>query len=559
MSAVCTHLDQVALHELPRVRRRLRGLPARRHQVAAPPDLPHLRPRRLLRRLARAPRHRALPLDVAPDHPLARARRGMELVLHRRGRLHHRRRSRHDADPALAAAVVTAVRELPAIAAALERARDETLKLLEPLDDDMLLAQVSPIMSPLVWDLAHIGWFEELWLLRRGGGEPALEGFDDLYDAFRHERAERSSLPILKPAEARAYLESVRRQDARGARGRLLCERPRPAARAAAPGDDAPDVAALRRRISGAASRRPATGARDRGRARPGRPVQPRYERPVVGLRQRAAGARRRAAGVPDRALTRSRTSGSWSSSRTAATGNGATGATRGGAGCRRRALEHRSTGSAAAKAGCDNASDSSSRCRRASRFSTSRSTRPKPSRPGQTSGSRRKRSGRKPRKVRTRRANLGRTSFGPLPVTPHATSLLGDVWEWTSSPFTGYPGFEAFPYAEYSEVFFGDEHRVLRGGSWATDPLVARVTFRNWDLPSAAATVQRRATGVRRMSAIAETAVLFSPADAQARTARGGAARADLDPEGAAAQVVLRPRAARSCSRRSPGCPSTT
>jgi gamma-glutamyl hercynylcysteine S-oxide synthase len=57
-------------------------------------------------------------------------------------------------------------------------------------------------------------------------------------------------------------------------------------------------------------------------------------------------------------------------------------------------------------------------------------------------------------------------------------------VWEWTSSAFTGYPGFEAFPYPEYSEVFFGDEYRVLRGGSWATDPLVARVTFRNWDFP---------------------------------------------------------------------------
>jgi len=61
---------------------------------------------------------------------------------------------------------------------------------------------------------------------------------------------------------------------------------------------------------------------------------------------------------------------------------------------------------------------------------------------------------------------------------------MLGDVWEWTSSAFTGYPGFAAFPYAEYSEVFFGDDHRVLRGGSWATDPLVARLTFRNWDLP---------------------------------------------------------------------------
>jgi gamma-glutamyl hercynylcysteine S-oxide synthase len=64
---------------------------------------------------------------------------------------------------------------------------------------------------------------------------------------------------------------------------------------------------------------------------------------------------------------------------------------------------------------------------------------------------------------------------------------LLGDtgyVWEWTSSPFVGYPGFRAHPYREYSEVFFGDAHRVLRGGSWATHPRVATPTFRNWDLP---------------------------------------------------------------------------
>ena len=59
-----------------------------------------------------------------------------------------------------------------------------------------------------------------------------------------------------------------------------------------------------------------------------------------------------------------------------------------------------------------------------------------------------------------------------------------GAVWQWTSSTFDGYPGFRAYPYAEYSEVFFGEEYRVLRGGSWVTDPLVARPTFRNWDLP---------------------------------------------------------------------------
>jgi iron(II)-dependent oxidoreductase len=61
---------------------------------------------------------------------------------------------------------------------------------------------------------------------------------------------------------------------------------------------------------------------------------------------------------------------------------------------------------------------------------------------------------------------------------------MIGDVWEWTASDFRAYPGFEAFPYAEYSEVFFGDEYKVLRGGSWATHPAAIRATFRNWDFP---------------------------------------------------------------------------
>jgi iron(II)-dependent oxidoreductase len=60
----------------------------------------------------------------------------------------------------------------------------------------------------------------------------------------------------------------------------------------------------------------------------------------------------------------------------------------------------------------------------------------------------------------------------------------VGFGWEWTSSHFLAYPGFEAFPYREYSEVFFGDEYRVLRGSSWATHPRVVRPSFRNWDLP---------------------------------------------------------------------------
>jgi iron(II)-dependent oxidoreductase len=65
------------------------------------------------------------------------------------------------------------------------------------------------------------------------------------------------------------------------------------------------------------------------------------------------------------------------------------------------------------------------------------------------------------------------------------AQQLIGDVWEWTSSDFRGYPGFTAFPYREYSEVFFGSDYKVLRGGSWATHGSALRSTFRNWDFPN--------------------------------------------------------------------------
>jgi iron(II)-dependent oxidoreductase len=89
-------------------------------------------------------------------------------------------------------------------------------------------------------------------------------------------------------------------------------------------------------------------------------------------------------------------------------------------------------------------------------------------------------------------RANLDQLSFGCAPAGAYADSparcgavqMLGDVWEWTSSDFTAYPGFTAFPYPEYSEVFFGDAHKVLRGGAWATRRDVIRTSFRNWDLP---------------------------------------------------------------------------
>jgi iron(II)-dependent oxidoreductase len=88
--------------------------------------------------------------------------------------------------------------------------------------------------------------------------------------------------------------------------------------------------------------------------------------------------------------------------------------------------------------------------------------------------------------------ANIDQLSFGVAPVGTYDSGvspigcygMIGDVWEWTSTDFNGYPGFESFPYKEYSEEFFGPDYKVLRGGSWATRPGAIRSTFRNWDYP---------------------------------------------------------------------------
>ncbi|MBM0740776.1 SUMF1/EgtB/PvdO family nonheme iron enzyme [Phormidium sp. CLA17] len=72
-----------------------------------------------------------------------------------------------------------------------------------------------------------------------------------------------------------------------------------------------------------------------------------------------------------------------------------------------------------------------------------------------------------------------------PQGVSPFSChDMLGNVWEWTSSWFKGYPDFASYPYQGYSQVYFDDQHRVLRGGSWATRSWALRNTFRNWYHP---------------------------------------------------------------------------
>lgn len=67
-----------------------------------------------------------------------------------------------------------------------------------------------------------------------------------------------------------------------------------------------------------------------------------------------------------------------------------------------------------------------------------------------------------------------GASNYGGLDMT-------GNVWEWTSDSFNAYGGFQNFPYPEYSEEWFDGDHKVLKGGSWATRAPLLRTSFRNF------------------------------------------------------------------------------
>jgi iron(II)-dependent oxidoreductase len=368
------------------------------------------------------------------------------------------------------------------LAAELAEARARTLSLLEPVPDDDLVRQHSPLMSPLVWDLAHIGFFEELWLVRRVGGEPPLLDRDELYDAFRHGRSERGELPLLTPGEAAAYLERVReralavlerteldpsqpllrdgyvfamivqheQQHVETMLATLnLREAEYPFAEPPAPAPAPLDTS--ERLVDGGPF---AMGTDDHSRAYDNERSRHEVDVPAfwvdtVPVTNGAYLEFVQAGGEPPQFWS-PEGEGSWSRTRLG----------------RREPLpldepvQHVNWHQADAFA------------RWAGRRLPTEAEWEKAAqgaRPG----------------------NLAER-FGPSPAGSHAEGasdwgvrqLLGDVWEWTASDFRRYPGFEAFPYAEYSDVFFGDEYKVLRGGSWATHPAAVRITFRNWDFP---------------------------------------------------------------------------
>ncbi|MBQ1074297.1 ergothioneine biosynthesis protein EgtB [Micromonospora sp. C31] len=406
------------------------------------------------------------------------------------------------------------------IAAELERTRARTVLLTETVDEADLMRQHSPLMSPLVWDLAHVGNQEELWLVRDvGGREPVRRDIDDLYDAFKQPRRDRPALPLLPPQEARDYVLTVRDKvldllDRVAFTERALVAdgfafgmivqheqqhdetmlathqlRAGPAVLHAPPppeptarvdtgvlvpageftmGTDTDPWAMDNERpahrvhlpayVIDAA---PVTNGRYREFIADGGYDDPRWWSPAGWRHRREAELvapmhwRRDGDGWAYRRF------GRWAPVRDD------------------EPVVHVCFHEAQAYAAwAGKRLPTEAEWEKAARWDPA------------TGRSRRYPWG--DADPTAEHANLGQRHLWPAPVGAYPAGasplgvhqLIGDVWEWTSTPFRGHPGFTAFPYREYSEVFFGDDHQVLRGGSFGTDRAACRGTFRNWDLP---------------------------------------------------------------------------
>ena len=414
---------------------------------------------------------------------------------------------------------------LQTMAERLHEARARTFLLVAPLSDEELHAQHDPLMSPILWDLGHIAHFEELWLTRNLDGPIEFVEMPGMYNPFEHPRSERGALPLPGLDECREIMDEIRGRVLGPYRGhRPRRRQPAPprwvrlpdgsAARVPAQRDDSPDPPAQagapyspRGRASTSHQRPPRCPRRATWRAfrRPGRN---RHRRPVGGIRQRAAAPRgggpavlhRRPPGHQRRLPRlhrgrRLRQAGVLVRGRPPLAGR----VGRPGAEIlvpRRGPLDdagHGPAGPVDPRHPVCHVSwyEAEAFARFAGkRLPTEMEWEAAASWDPATGRKRRFPWGDEP--ASRALANLDQLGFGTAPVGAYQRNvspigcygMIGDVWEWTASDFRPWPGFEAFPYQEYSEVFFGDEYKVLRGGSWATRPGAVRNTFRNWDYP---------------------------------------------------------------------------
>lgn len=409
--------------------------------------------------------------------------------------------------------------EAAALIDALDETRERTLALVSGVTEEDLEKVHSTLMSPLVWDLGHIAAFEDLWLNHRHGGLPLLhDALADVYDAFETPRAGRGDLPFLRPSEAFEYLEQVRARAletiARSGvadvhemvirheqqHGETMLQTIQlghvtgggmPAAAPAGPspnGDDPhtglgtveipPGYCLIGAHHTGFAydNERPRHHTDVRAYRIGRTPITNASYLTFVeggGYERREWWSDEGWSWKEQYDITRP---GGWTADLSAEWRLG-----------RLEPLEphrpvvHVSWFEADAFARAHDARlPTEFEWEKAATWDQERQiARPFPW-------------GDEP-PVPGVHANVDHVAGGPESAARRAfrgaspygvEQLIGDVWEWTSSDFAGYAGFAAYPYSEYSEVFFGTDYKVLRGGSWATRARVITPTFRNWDYP---------------------------------------------------------------------------
>ena len=420
--------------------------------------------------------------------------------------------------PVAATVSLTATR----IVEALQEARRRTFALVASVSQDDLERVHSPLMSPLVWDLAHIAAYEDLWLVHRFGERPLLrEDLAAMYDAFETPRAVRGDLPLLDTAQAHEYLDEVRERtleviEERGIGDGVLHEM---VLRHEHQHDETMLQTLMLARLDGyeLAGRRTMPPSPN--------PTHTGLELIDIPAGECTIGADRHGFAY-DNERPRHRTDvRGYSIGRTAVTNASYLTFVEGG-GYQRR--EWWSDEGWAWKEEYDISrpgawtADLTAEWRlggveplhpdrpvvHVSWFEANAFARAHGARlpgeiewekaatwdvvtdPAHPHARRYPWGNRKP--APGQHANLDQRGCGTAPAgaypdgaSPYGClGMIGDTWEWTSSGFDGYAGFVARPYPEYSEVFFGGDYRVLRGGSWATRTRVATSTFRNWDYP---------------------------------------------------------------------------